>query len=142
MKYLNKGLIFIFTLLLLGAIGGLIYITTLPKGEKLTEFYLLGLDGKADNYPKEMVIGEEGRVVVGIVNKEQASMSYRLSISINGTNGNEITSIYLEPEEKWEQIVGFNPTVPGDNQQVDFFLYKDEDTVPYLSLRLFVNVIP
>ncbi len=142
MSLLNKALTIIFALLLIGTIGGLIYIATIPKGEKLTEFYLLGLDGKADNYPKELIVGEEGKVIAGIVNREQMPMSYRITISINGTVLNEITPIHLEPEEKWEQIVNFTPIIPGDNQQVDFLLFKDEEAASYLNLRLFINVIP
>lgn len=142
MKHLNKALTIIFALLLIGAIIGLVYITTVPKGEKLTEFYLLGLDGKADNYPKEIIVREEVKVIAGIVNREQMPMSYRLSVLINGTVVNEIAPIQLETEGKWEQIVSFIPEIPGDNQQVDFLLFRDEEAVPYLSLRLFINVIP
>lgn len=142
MKYFNKVLTVLLILVLLGAIGSTIYITTIPKGEKLTEFYILGLDGKAGNYPKEIVIGEEGKVIVGIVNREQMPMNYRLSISMNKTALKEIGSIKLKPEEKWEQIISFTPVIPGDNQQVDFSLFKNEETVPYLGLQLFINVIP
>ncbi len=43
---------------------------TILAGERFTEFYILGLEGKADNYPDELTVGEEGRVILGIVNHE------------------------------------------------------------------------
>lgn len=49
---------------ILGAIGTLAYVIITPKaGERFTEFYILGLEGKADNYPDELTVGEEGRVI-------------------------------------------------------------------------------
>jgi len=38
--------------------------------EPFTEFYILGPEGKADNYPTDYVLGENGTVIVGIVNHE------------------------------------------------------------------------
>lgn len=36
------------------------YIIASPKvGEKFTKFYILGLTGRATDYPKELAMGEE-----------------------------------------------------------------------------------
>ncbi|MFC2002628.1 DUF1616 domain-containing protein [Chloroflexota bacterium] len=63
----------------LGAIGTLGYVIATPNpGETFTEFYILGMEGKAENYPKELVVGEEQTVIVGIINREHESVIYRL----------------------------------------------------------------
>jgi uncharacterized membrane protein len=122
------------------AIAGLGYmVTTTPRiGEKFTEFYILGPDGRAENYPTELRVGEEGDVIVGIVNHEQGEASYRVEVWIDGEktklwiNGEDRDEIRveLENEGKWEQKVGFVPQKAG-RQKVEFVLYKDGE--PYFK---------
>jgi len=51
----------ILALAVIGALGVLDYTITNPKvGEKFTEFYILGLDGKSIDYPEELIVGERG----------------------------------------------------------------------------------
>jgi uncharacterized membrane protein len=41
----------------------------------------------------------------------------------------------------WEEKVLFTPQKTGDNLELQFFLYKDNNfTVPYRDLHLWVNV--
>ena len=45
---------------ILGAPGVLGYVIATPTaGEKSTEFYIVGTEGKAADYPRELVVGEE-----------------------------------------------------------------------------------
>jgi len=58
----DKALSIILALAILGALGTLGYAIASPKvGERFTEFYIEGLEGKAADYPEELVVGEEGR---------------------------------------------------------------------------------
>ena len=67
----DRILSIILVLLILGALGTLGYVIATPKvGETFTEFYILGQEGKAADYPKELNTGQEGRVIVGVVNHE------------------------------------------------------------------------
>jgi len=51
----------IFSILL--SVAALIYVVTSPKeGEHFTEFYILGPEGKADNYTTKYALGENGIV--------------------------------------------------------------------------------
>lgn len=118
------------------------YIIATPRpGETFTEFYLLGQQGKATNYPKELKVGDEGRMIVGIINHEQREVSYRVEVVISSKKSYEIGPVVLVDEEKWEAKVGFVPEVAGENQKVEFLLYKDGEAELYLeSLHLWINV--
>lgn len=139
---LDKILTIILILAILGAIGMLSYILAIPQetGEKFTEFYILGLEGKATDYATELRIGEDGRVIVGIVNREYRRVSYRVEIAIDGARSEEIGPIVLEHGEKWEGEASFTPTRIGDNQQVQFLLYEEGKSFFKEQLHLWINV--
>ncbi len=127
---------------ILGTIGTLGYVIATPKvGEKFTEFYILGTQGKATNYPKELKVGEEGKVTIGIVNREQETVIYRVEVRIDGTKNSETGPLTIENEAKWQAAVSFRQDKAGENQKVEFLLYKHGQNEPYLKpLYLWVNV--
>lgn len=131
----------ILALTILGVLGALGYIIANPKaGEKFTEFYILGLEGKAADYPEELLVGEEGKVLAGIINREREIATYWVEVAIDGVKNNELGTVTLEDGEKWEGIVGFTPDKAGDNQKVEFQLYRQGWEGVYQRLRLWVNV--
>lgn len=138
----DKALSIILVLAILGALGVIGYVIATPKaGDKFTDFYILGLKEQAADYPKELVVGEEGRVIVGVANHEYETVSYRIEVRINGTRNNEVKLIVLEHNEKWEEIVSFSPSEPREDQKVEFFLYKNGEVEPCLKpLHLWVDV--
>ena len=168
---LNKVLTVILAVAILGTIGTLIYTVAFPKvGEKFTEFYILGLNGKADVYPSQFtgngspfsvktvqygkdakpVAEKYARVTLGIVDQEQQQTRYTVKVQIDGqpvkiiSAGqplDQLDGIVLQQGEKWEQQIGFAPLHAGDNQKVEIFLYKDTGTEVYNSLHLWVNVV-
>jgi len=105
--------------------------------EKFTEFYILGPGG----YPKQLVAGQEYSVAVGIVNREQETVSYVVEVTIDGVKNNEVGPITLEYGEKWENIVYFSPDKAGSNQKVEFLLHKQDQDNVYQTLHLWVDVI-
>ena len=138
-KALSVGL----AIAIVAALGCLGYVITQPKqGEAFTEFYVLGLGGKAENYPGELMVGEEASVFLGIVNREHQPTSYRVEIDINGDKDKELATGILADEEKWEQEVSFVPDEAGLSQKVEFWLYKDEEMEPCLEepLHLYIDV--
>jgi len=137
----DKILSIILVVAIVGAIGTLGYVIAAPKlGERFTEFYILGPEGKAEGYTKELVVGEEGKLVVGIVNREQETVSYRVEITIDGARHGEIGPVVLHHEDRWEREVSFIPTQLGDNQKVELLLYKQGQSEAYQSLHLWVKV--
>jgi len=84
-NFVDKTLSVIVIVAILATTGVLGYVLAAPRIEEgFTEFYILGPEGKAEGYPEELVAGEETKVIVGIINREHETMSYRLEIRIDG----------------------------------------------------------
>lgn len=137
----DKVLSIILAVSIILAISATAYVIAVPKeGEKFTEFYILGPDGKASNYPTNLTVGQTGNVTVGIVNHEYSTVNYEMIIKLNNQTIND-TNITLSNNETWQQPFTFTPSSYGQNQELEFLLYKlpDNNTV-YRSLHLWVNV--
>ncbi|GEM_PF-2073056 len=62
------------------------YIIVTPEPiMKFTEFYIMGPEGKAEDYPTSVQAGNRSRVIVGVVNHESMPVNYTLRISLNNT---------------------------------------------------------
>ncbi len=121
----DRVLAAVLALVVLGTIGVSIYAVAVPRpGEKYTEFYLLGPEGKIGGYPVALTLGDEAKVTVVIVNHEQEEMSYRVAVTIDGVSNNTVGPLRLPPGGSWEGLVGFTPSEPGD-QTVEFLLYRE-----------------
>ncbi len=153
MAIFNKLLSILLIVSLIAALGMIGYILASPKvGERFTEFYILGRDGTAHDYPVEFTMvggevvlvryGDDGaqekasfaNVIAGIVNREHEEVNYTVKVTIDnqpakiyfdGEKLDVIGPITLGQEGKWEQEIGFAPKKVGDGQRVDFILYKD-----------------
>jgi uncharacterized membrane protein len=138
----NKALPIVLVVLILGSIGTLAYAIVTPKqGEKFTEFYVLGQDGKAEGYPTELSIGETGEVILGIINHEgEDNVVYSVELCIDGALKQTIGPLTLADEEKWESEVSFTPNKIGQNQKVEFKLYRQGEDTPYKVLYLWIDV--
>ena len=123
------------------ALSVTVYVIVTPKeGEKFTEFYVLGPGGMAEEYPTNLAVGEEGEVIIGVVNHEYANTSYQLEVMLNGEVINE-KSFDLVHNETWESPFVFRVTRAGEDQKLEFLLYKDWMVGDaYRSLHLWVDV--
>jgi uncharacterized membrane protein len=150
-KGADKALTIVLVISIVLAVSALIYVVAVPRpGEAFTEFYILGPDGTASGYPNNLTVGEEGEVIVGIVNHEQRTVNYTVEVwLVNATLVNETLdvnrmyyvdsfSVLLESvpvdlegnwTPQWEMPYTFSFTVTGQFK-LWFLLYKD--TVPSL----------
>ncbi len=127
-------------ILLVAAIAGTIYIIVAPHpGEPFTELYLLGPGGKASDYPTNLTVGQQGTVIVGVVNHENADTPYRLHVTFGNATVSD-QSFTLVNNQKWEKPLTFNATQRGTGQKIEFDLYKDNGTTVYRSVYLYVTV--
>ena len=138
----DRVLSIILAMVIVGALAMLGYVIATPvPGEGFTEFYILGLQGKAADYPSKLRVGEEGKVIVGIINREHERVTYRVEVRIDGVKNNETEPIVLDHGGKSERIIGFTPGKVGEREKVEFSLYKGEKDEPYLEpLHLWLNV--
>ncbi|MCK4476351.1 MAG: DUF1616 domain-containing protein [Methanophagales archaeon] len=135
-KILTVGLI----ISIIIAISMTAYVITTPKeGEKFTEFYVLGPGGKAEDYPTNLKVGEEGEVIIGVVNHEYANVTYQLEVKLNGEVIGE-KSIGLMHNETWESPFTFRAKKAGEDQKLEVLLYKEGVKEVYRSLHLWVDV--
>src|SRR5208337_4974312 len=105
---LDKVLSVLLVVSIVVAVGSIIYVVTVPKtGERFTEFYILGPDGKAEGYPADLASGQQGRVIVGVVNHEYGLVNYTVQVKAGDTVQSTIGPIALSSEQTWEDPVAF-----------------------------------
>lgn len=112
-----------------------------------TEFYILGHAGRAEDYPRAAVAGEELTAIMGIANQETVQRTYHLEIwVIHPWNPDQRAlvaregPITLSPGHQQEWPISWRMPWSGDDQQVDFLLFTDDKAAPYRQLQLWVNV--
>jgi uncharacterized membrane protein len=142
---IDKVLVMILVVVIIGAVITSVFVYN-KNIQGLTEFYLLGADGKAEDYPQALLIGEKAKVTLVIVNKERKPMTYRLAI--NQENGSawiddelkkEIT-VSLDDGQEWRASISFVFNQPGTGEKLDFLLFKGEETEPYLETYLKLDI--
>jgi uncharacterized membrane protein len=137
----DKIVSYILIISILIALSAVIYIIVNPSpSERFTEFYILGPNGTAGNYPVNLTVGENGNLSIGVVNHEGVPASYQLLVNLeNQTLVNE--NFNLTNGEKKEIPLTFQPNQSGNGQKLEFLLYKLPNTQqPYRYLDLLLNV--
>lgn len=142
---LDKALTVVLIFSILLSVATLFYVILTPKeGEHFTEFYILGPDGKADNYPTKYILGENGTLIVGIVNHEYKPVNYTIEIRLENKSlplPENKRQINLEHNMSWEEPVTFTPPFEGKNMRLEFLLFNEtEKSTPYRDLHLWIDV--
>jgi uncharacterized membrane protein len=141
----EKILMVLMVLSILASVGTLAYAAVAPKeGKHFTEFYILGPGGMASNYPTEYVLGENGTVIVGVVNHEYRTVNYAMDVRLE--NGSldlpeNMKYINLAHNETWEEPLKITPPFEGTEMKLEFLLFNEsEKEVPHRELHLWINV--
>jgi uncharacterized membrane protein len=135
----------VFSILL--SVATLAFVIVSPKeGEHFTEFYILGSEGKADNYPTEYTLGQSGTVILGIVNHEYNPVNYTIELKLENKSlslPENVKHITLAHNETWKEPVTFTPAFEGKDMKLEFLLFNEtEKKVPYRDLSLWIDVNP
>ncbi len=129
-------------ILILSIIASLVmvaYVIVTPKqGEKFTEFYILGPEGKAADYPKDVHPGTPINIIVGVINHEYSVINYTLFAQIKNDTFME-RKIQLSHNQTWEEPVSFSINSTGANLKLEFLLYREDMETPYRETHLWVN---
>jgi uncharacterized membrane protein len=145
----NQRRLFIFsftTLAFAGLAAAWIFLVPSPD-EFMTEFYMLGSGSRAEDYPRETQIGQTLQVTLGIANLERADHDYRLEIwAVDPWSAEQRQMVaqtepfLIERGARREMPLTWRMPWPGDDQQVEFLLFIDEEHQPYRCLRLWLDV--
>jgi uncharacterized membrane protein len=142
--------------LIAGGLGGAVLLATASLTVTLTtppapatEFYLLGPDGLAENYPRSAVTGELIGVTAGLTNRERQAAVYRIAVELGETSGMDRPGtgqllaqagpVTVQPGDTWEGTVQFVLPQAGKDQRVLLALYRDGEMSPYRHLRLWID---
>ncbi len=118
------------------------FVAAQRVGEKFTQFYILGPSGKIEGYPTNLTLGENGTVILGVMNHEYEEADYRIVISLDNETLQTIDGISLKHEERWEQDYTFTPLQTGEKMKLEFVLHMEGRELPYRSLHLWITVTP
>jgi len=141
------------------AAASLTYAILLPPPvERFTEFYVLGLGGKASDYPAHLNVSVATTVNMGLVNHEGATTNYTIQVDLvgtrlvyNATSGtnesvelNRTTwskyDLSIQDGQNWSRPFTFSIAFAG-SWKVQFLLFKQDDFVSvYRELHIFVLV--
>ncbi|MGB9927132.1 MAG: DUF1616 domain-containing protein [Methanosarcina sp.] len=142
---MDKALTIVLVFSILLSVVTLIYVVVTPKeGEHFTEFYILGPEGKADNYPTQYILGESGTVIMGIVNHEYRPVNYTVQIKLDNKSlpvPENQKQIRLGHNETWQEAIKLTPPFEGEDMKLEFQLFNDTDlNNPYRDLHLWIDV--
>ena len=115
---------------------------TLTASPRFTEFFVLGPEGLAENYPRVAAQGEPVTVTVGIANREERSANYSVTVTSNGDTLATAGPFETAPGQQWETPVTFTLREVGNSREIEFLLFKDGAIQPYRHLVLWLDVIP
>lgn len=140
--------ILLITLLVLAIIGagGVAVYADIKNIQPYSEFYLLGAEGKAADYPQKLAVKENGQLTLVLTNHEKQSVAYTVKIAQEDGRtliaGNEQTEVRvtLANGQKQSYAVTFSFDAAGDSKTLEFDLYKDGSTQVYLRTYLRVDV--
>jgi uncharacterized membrane protein len=139
---ITKTLIIAMVLSIIVAGSMFAYAKATREKETFTTLYILGPDGKAENYPENFSTSDPIQIIAGIENFEYAKENYTLEIILDDTTVNTI-EISLDHEEKWEEELTITPAKSKQGKQkLELALYTDDsEGRAYRTVHLWVNQV-
>lgn len=115
-------------------------LVPLGSGDQYTEFYVLGAEGAAADYPANVTVGETATLRVGVGNFEGHPQTYTLVVETNETT-HVTQTITLDAKATWEDPIHVTFNATGRKQlRLDLYLGESTTGEPYRRLWLFVEV--
>jgi uncharacterized membrane protein len=129
-------------ILILGVGSIFTYFFSKPLlGETYTQFYITPVGTNVEAFPKELQMGEIMTVNIAIGNHEGVDATYRIKVLFDGIDTRDLGPVTLASGETWDDYLFLLPQHTGDNQKVEFLLYKNTDSQLYLDpLYIWLNV--
>lgn len=112
-----------------------------------TEFYVLGAEGQAQNYPRSASVGEPLSATIGVVNGDDRERTFQIEVWGRSLASPEQRTLVqrdvpftllagqqIERELRWSMLAA------GPDQQAEIVLLVDGQAAPYRTLRLWLDV--
>jgi uncharacterized membrane protein len=129
-------------LAVLGGVGVLIVnMIVLHPGEQYSEFYIVGSDGLAEGFIREVRVGQRVELLCGIGNYEGAAAEYQVEVRQQGELIGSGGPYGLQGGEVLEAVVEFAPARAGEDVKIEFWLSQHAEERPYRRLELWVDVM-
>ena len=116
-------------------------VHTSPTNRTTSEFYMLGSGGLAQDYPRQVVVGQPIELTGGITNLEPDAQTFRVEISSQDRKVGSAGPFKLQPGETRQFPLSFSLSEPSQDVQVIFSLFLDDQTQPYRRLELWLSVV-
>jgi len=118
------------------------YVIVVPKeGEKFTEFYILGMEGKAADYPTLFSEGESQSLIIGIGNHEYRYVNYTVETYLMDQTfdpaTNQSTIHAMELLDRFMVEIDHNET-----EEIPYTFTVEDDRYNRLQLLLFCENPP
>jgi uncharacterized membrane protein len=139
---IERLLILTAALAVIAGVTGVVYVSGQPSEttEPYTEFYALGSDGKAGNYPTNLTVGETGTITVGITNHEHGEERYTVVLEF-GDRSVDSRRVTVRDGGTWEGRFEFTATPPGRHRlSMDLYRGTEPSGEPYRNLYIWVEV--
>jgi uncharacterized membrane protein len=137
---IERAVTWVLVVALVASTAGVVYVAANPPpaSEPYTEFYVLGPDGNASEYPTNLTVGETGTVIVGVSNHEHQDETYTVVMELENETVSE-QQVQVNDGETRENELSFTAEEAG-RQKLRLLLYKNGAESPYRTLRLWLNV--
>ena len=138
----DKALSIILIAAILIAVVTTVCVIAFPKdGEKFTEFYILGSDKMADNYPEEFAVNTEQFVWIGIGNHEYRDVTYTVeTLLLNAEWDTEAEASVIHASKPLDR---FEVTVPeGTTYLEEYFFTVDTTGYNRIEFLLYEGTVP
>ncbi len=126
MPLVDKALTIGIAVMLVASVVVLAWAITTPRvGEKFTQLAILGPDGMATDYPRNLTIGEDGRVLISVKSFEHTTVNYTLAIIL--TNVTDNTTAVGSWSVDWGEVHSLTPySAIAQNFTLDHLQYYNQ----------------
>jgi uncharacterized membrane protein len=137
----NRLIAFVFGLIVSAFLVAMAMVVLQGPAKFDTEFYMLGTEGLAEDFPPELHLNELIELTAAVVNTEGQSVTYRIEVLSNDVVLAEIDSFQLENGGSKEIALSFPATTLGNDQLFEIRLFREGNPDPYRQLELWLNVL-
>jgi uncharacterized membrane protein len=98
-------------------------------------------NGQTDDLSSASPSDNPSDVILSVVNHESKPTIYTIKIFTDGAQTEELGPEQINVNDEWDVEVSVYNITSGVKQKVSFFLFRDSEAEPYLTLYLLPNTV-